>query len=506
MKKLRIIPLILLFILCAAYVQAAQIKVFVTDINAIGVQNGDEMKSTLRMLLSSRLNGDKIMVVGTAAEADVLVSGTYVTIGKVFSVDALVKTVSGKVLTRAFVQGESQDELIPAIGKLADKLTVELNRIYSSSPSMAGSAPAIASPGHAATHPAIESLKSGIIRNVQIIPAPAGEIIKAHNAEQDAGSWLSKRLNGAANLMAVGKSLPDGSREIFLAEARRISYYRQGQDMKLVTEAELGVDDKILSLDTIEGADGVLDIYVTVIRAEELASQVWQVKGDKLVLVADNLPWFFRSFRLAGGTKKLYVQAMGRTSDFFGNVAEANRSGSHITLMKTIPMPRFGNIYTFNQFRTNDGNTYTVVINPDGYLIVYDQDLKELWRSNDAFGGSELYFLKVDDDNVRTTGTKYRWEFMNMRIQVTAKGDILIGKNDGFWVLGNARSYKKGSVLCMFWNGSSLEEKWRTRDTQNYMPDYYFDDTSNELLMLQNVQRPGVSTRGASSLAIKKVE
>ncbi|MDA8429201.1 MAG: VCBS repeat-containing protein [Geobacteraceae bacterium] len=503
MKKLQIIPLVLMFILCAVYAHAAQIKVFVTDINAIGVQNKDEMKSTLRMLLSSRLNGDTIMVVGTAAEADVLVSGTYVTIGKVFSVDALVKTAAGKALTRAFVQGESQDELIPSIGKLANKLTVELNKIYSGSPALAGAVSASTSPAPAST---LQTPKSDIIRNVQIVPAPAGEIIKAHDAEQAAGSWLSQRLNGAANLMAVGKSLPDGSREIFLAEARRISYYRQGQSMKLVSDTELGVDDKILSLDTLEGTDGVLDIYVTVIRAEELASQVWQVKGDKLVLVADKLPWFFRSFRLAGGTKKLYAQAMGRTSDFFGNVAEASRSGSHITLVKTIPMPRYGNIYTFNQFRTNDGNMYTVVINPDGYLIVYDQALKELWRSNDTFGGSELYFLKVDDDNVRTTGNKYRWEFMNMRIQVTAKGDILVGKNDGFWVLGNARSYKKGSVLCMFWNGSSLEEKWHTRETQNYLPDYYFDDNRNELLMLQTVQRPGVSTRGASSLAIKKVE
>jgi hypothetical protein len=59
----------------------------------------------------------------------------------------------------------------------------------------------------------------------------------------------------------------------------------------------------------------------------------------------------------------------------------------------------------------------------------------------------------------------------------------------------------------MVWNGSSLEEKWRTRDTQNYMPDYYYDEGRNELLILQTVQRPGVmGGRGASSLAIKKVE
>jgi hypothetical protein len=58
----------------------------------------------------------------------------------------------------------------------------------------------------------------------------------------------------------------------------------------------------------------------------------------------------------------------------------------------------------------------------------------------------------------------------------------------------------------MVWNGSSLEEKWRTRDTQNYMPDFYFDEGRNELLLLQTVQRGGATGRGASSLSIKKVE
>ena len=169
-------------------------------------------------------------------------------------------------------------------------------------------------------------------------------------------------------------------------------------------------------------------------------------------------------------------------------------------------MPRYGTIYTFNQFKGRDGATFMTVINPDGYLIVYDQNNKELWRSNDPFGGSELYFQREDELHLRVTGNKYRWVFMNQRIQVSSKGEILVGKNDGFWVLGNSRTYKRGAVYCFAWNGSSLEEKWHTRETQNYMPDFFFDEARNELLILQTVQRPGISSRGASSLAIKKVE
>ncbi|MBL0224421.1 MAG: VCBS repeat-containing protein [Geobacteraceae bacterium] len=503
MKKLQAMLAIVMLLLCAVSVQAAQLRVFVADMNAIGVPNRDEMKATLQVLLSSRLSGDKIMAVGSAAEADVVVTGTYVTIGKVFSIDALAKTAAGRSITRSFVQGESQDELIPAVGKLAEKLSADLVKINA-----AGQIPAIS----AATVPAavapLAATKSDFIKyEQQVRPAPVGEFIKPVDYERsNSAGWQSKRLDGVANLMATGKSLPDGSREIFLGEARRLSYYRQGADMKLVAETEFRSSEKILSVDTVEAADGVLDIYVTIMRSAELDSQVWRVKGDALVQVAKGLPYFFRSFSLAGGPKKLYAQSMGRDTDFYGDIAEATLTGSKITLKNPVKMPRFGDLYSFNQFRDREGKTLSIVINRDNYLVVYDQNLQELWRSNDQFGGSELFFQK-DDANPLVTSDKFRSIYMNQRIQVTGKGEILVGKNDGFWVLGDARSYKKGAVYNMAWNGSSLEEKWRTRDTQNYMPDYYYDEGRNELLILQTVQRPGVmGGRGASALAIKKVE
>jgi hypothetical protein len=485
----------LLISLTAAPSFADQIRLFVSGIETVGVQNKDEMKAIVQTLLASRLNGAGISAVENLAEADVVVNGTYISTGKLFSVDAVAKTTAGKTLTRAFVQGEKPDDLIPSVGILAEKLSAELVKVYARDKSAAPVQGAVVTP-------AIE-----IPHKTNVVTAPVSDFIKPQaEAPRSSSDWISPRLTGAANLLALGTTLPDGSREIFLAEAHRLAYYRQSAVMKLVAEAELSPAGKIISLDTLQGSDGSVDIYVTIIRRNEPASQVWQVKGDKLVLVADKLPYFFRTANLSGGPKKLFVQTMGRNEDFYGTVAEATRSGSSITLKNTFAMPRYGTIYSFNQFRDRDGKTFTTVINPDGYLIVYDLQLKELWRSNDKFGGSELYFQKEDDLNLRLTGELTRWIFMNQRMQVSSKGEIVVGKNDGFWVLGNSRSYKRGAVYCLAWNGSSLEEKWRTRDTQNYMPDFIFDEVSNELLMLQTVQRPGMSERGASSLTIKKVE
>jgi len=216
-----------------------------------------------------------------------------------------------------------------------------------------------------------------------------------------------------------------------------------------------------------------------------------------------------RAIGLAGGPLKLYAQEQGRGDEqYYGDVYEAVLQGKKIVKKAKIVMPRYGNLYSFNQFKQQNGELLTVVYHENNYLVVYDKDQKEVWRSNDAFGGSELFYQVEDLDRVRVYGDKYRWYFMNQRIQVTAKQEVLVGKNEGFYVLGNARMYKKGAVYSLYWNGAALEEVWRTKDTQNYMPDFWFDETKSQLLLLQKTQREDVLTRtkGATALQIKKVE
>lgn len=505
MKNIIALFAVMLAALIAIPALAAPLKVFVSEMNAVGVQNRDELKLSLQTLLASRLNSDSITAVASPAEADVIVNGTFVAIGKVFSVDAMAKSVNGKTLTRSFIQGEGMDELIPAMGKLADKLSANLIKMQTSGQIMTiepKAPPTTFSMTRATPVPKADIVKSDIVKST-----PYEEIVRPKEMERTTSSgWQSKRLPGAANLIATGKTLPDGSREIFLAEDRRLSYYHQDENMNLVFATEFANNDKIISLDTIQGSDGRTDIYLTIMHGEELSSQIWQVADGKLTRVANDLPYYFRALTLSGGPQKIYAQAMGRNTEFYGDVAEVSRNGSVISLANPVKMPRVGNILTFNQFKDQEGRTFTVVINPDQYLVVFDESLNEVWRSSDKFGESELYYQKDNTENFRLTNDKYRWFFMNQRIQVTSKGDVLVGKNEGFWVLGNARSYKKGLVYCFRWNGSNLDEQWHTRETQSYMPDYYYDEARNELLILQTVQRPGITTRGAAALAIKKVE
>ena len=510
----RYLLLLCMLLLTVPAFGAGPLRVYVGEFNAVGVQGKDEVKTALQSLLASRLSSDKLLSVATAAEAELLVSGTYISIGKQYNIDAVAKSANGQTVTRTFVQGEGgQDALFGAVNSLAQKLSADLEGKLAagSIPRVAVGVPvtAVAAVPRTASPDIVRSgvsmADSGAIQR-----APQGDIIKPQSFYRGAPKQGEiKRLDGMFNLLAFGGVDTDGKRLLFMAQDRAVQLIREGESRPL-TGFSLGVNDKILAIDYVDAdGSGTPELYVTIVRGDEVASQVWELKNKKLVKLADNIPYFFRAIGLAGGPLKLYAQEQGRKEErYYGEVYEVALQGKKIVKKTKIPMPRYGNIYSFNQFRHQSGELLTVVYHEENYLIVYDKEQKELWRSNDAFGGSELFYKVEDDAMINPTTDKYRWFFMNQRILVTSQQEILVGKNDGFFVIGNARMYKRGAVYSLYWNGAALEEVWRTKDTQNYMPDFWFDEAKSELLLLQLTQREDVlmRTKGATALQIKKVE
>ncbi len=498
----RLILAFMMLLLALPVYAADPIRVYVSEFAVAGVQqNKDEMKTALQAILSAKLNNDRLTSVDNIRDAEVVAKGTYVVIGKHYSLDVVTKTAAGNVVARASQQGEGQENLIGTVSTLSDKMVAEVVKKADASaiPRLPLPPPLIpVAVAQAAPRRSGEIIRSGDAGQVRRVPE--GDIVRANRADKvNSRGWISKKINGVVNLLAVGKTLPSGEREVFLAEERKVTYYRLGEQMTAMASFEVSKNDKIMGLDAIDSdGNGEVELYVTVSNVEGLSSRIFETSGDKMVKIADNQQYFFRALAIAGGPKKLY------------GVYEAKKSGKGVKLGAKVLLPDNLNIMSFNQFKDADGRLLTVSINQDGYILVFD-GLKEVWRSNDNFGESELYFLRPDDPNkVRFTGSFERFIFLTQKVQVTAANEILVGKNDGFWgksIAGNSRTYKKGAVYSFAWNSASLEEVWRTRDTQNYMPDFYFDEQKSELLILQLVQRPTPFVdAGASVLAIKKVD
>lgn len=487
-KSLLPVVILVLLSLLPLSANAAQISVYVSDFVVYGAANGDLLKKTIPGLLASRLSGEDLLVVDNVADAGVVVAGSYTAIGGSFSLDAIARDTSGKVRVRAFAQGRGEPELIPAITRLAADLagkitgkpreipkeTVALAPVASTTPTTAP-----AEPAHVAPRTPTPD-----------VAAPA-DIVKSTGS-----TFLGGRLSGEAIGFALGRTLPSGEREIFLASRSSFQYCRQGEKMQLVQEVKVRGNQRILSLDTgdLDG-DGVPEVYVTIFDGTTLASQIWIPTGSGIEQKATELPYYFRSIALDGGKAKLYAQEISSGEDFYGSVGELAKTAKGYEIVNHLKLPRFGTLYTFNRFADAAGKKYYVVMNPDGYLIVSSELGEELWRTGDKFGGSETSFQRES-----------RWIFLDQRITVTPSGEVIVPKNSGIFSVGYNRAYSKSSVYCFAWNGSVLTEKWHTTEDQSYLPDYAYDPVRKELLLLEVIKKEGLFSSGASAFVVKKVD
>ncbi|MBU5614231.1 hypothetical protein [Geomonas azotofigens] len=489
MKRSLVATLILLgTLLAAAAASASTIRAYIAEFTVSPADNGN-LKNTLQRLLATRLAGDGIVTVDTPAEADVIVSGSYTTLGKMFSLDAIAKSAAGKQLGTAFEQGESMDVLIPAVGKVSGKLKGDIVKQFQPAAAALPEAPAKA--------PRADIVRPSVAQ--EVIKAPASsEIVRS---EATAG-WISQRLPGVYSGVATW-----GTKDFVTADDKGIHLYRPGGKLDLVTEVILPDRMKILALDAMgPEANGRVLVFVTIMDRESISSRIYALQNDTLKVVAEDIPYMFRTIAPYGGAKKLYAQQMGRNDDFYGDVYEASIVDKGVKLSNPIKMPRFANIFNFNLFRDQSGKSYLATFSDSGYLLVYSDTGEELWRSSDKFGGSETYFQRRDWENERTNMTPFRTRFIEQRITVTEKGEILVPQNSGFFVLGNLRSYSKYSVVNFAWNGSSLEEKWRTKQSQNYLADYSYNPASKELVLLEVAQKDTFGGKGGSVVRLLGIE
>jgi hypothetical protein len=505
MTRSKLMMCLLFIILCTSLnAWGGPLKLFVPEFRIAGSGAPDEMKATLASLFASRIEGDAVQVVDSAQVADATAAGSYSAIGKIFSIDLLVRDKVGKNIARAYEQGESADDVIPAVGRLAQKIGKELAKIASLEPATVS----VVKPSAPVT---AEIKSSSVIRPIApvVVPPPQSEIIRPDPVKKLAESgMIGQRLDGAMVAMAQGKTLPGDERELFLALEREIRLYRQGKTLALLAAvSDFRASEKILGIDSADlDGDGDLELYVTLVRGENLTSQVWSVANGNLVKVATDLPYFFRRVSVGNGKSKILAQGMGSDTDFQAEIGEVVKKGNAFEVR---PFRKFTSpisIYTIGWIDAGDGKLFSVSYSEDGYLVLKDDKNEELWRSSDRFGGSEEFFSREDQQNVRVTGELYRKAYLDQRIIATANGELIVPRNEGIWTTGTGRSFSKNSIYAFAWNGAVLDERWHTRESRHYLADYFYDEQRKELVLLEVIKKDGIIQKGASAISIKKVD
>ncbi|NJD91903.1 MAG: VCBS repeat-containing protein [Geobacter sp.] len=467
----------------AAIAGAEPLRTYIGSFNAVGTPNGAELKTLLPALLLSRLDPEVFTAVDRRDAAEAEITGSYVVFGKTFTLDATVKTIGGNLLAKGFEQGEREDDAPAALGKLAATLGKGV---------AAGQA------------------KVATARQPQPAIAPAAPSMPVTQAAADQGrlfreTWNSSPLDGALVAIACGKKLPSGERELFVASNRALFYYRLGNELKKIATAELPANTQIIALDAADiDNDGNMEIFVTAIDRETLASRVLTTAGDSLKTVAADLPYYFRSLTLSGSDRKIYAQQMSMESDFYGPVSEVVKSGDKFTTIRPLRLPENANIYTVSSLKQGTDSGFTV-ISSEGLLTALAPNGEQLWQSSDRFGGSETHFKREAEPSRSSSGDGFRWIFLQQRLYRTADGALLLPRNDGAMVAGNMRSFSKHSFHLLQWSGATFRELGQSSVRPGYLADYCFDPSSGELITLEVTQKEGLLTRGKSAISVVKV-
>jgi hypothetical protein len=483
---------------------AAPLKTYVAEFTLTGAPNRDELKVTLQGLLASRLNPSQVQLVDKPDKAELQLDGSYAQFGKMFSIDVLLKNLLNGTMTKVFEMGEGQDDMLPALGRVAQKIDRELAK----APAVAA-APAVAVPS---TVRAPSPLPAAAVAAPNVDPPGAkegtGYIVKSGAPALNApGVWTSDPMTGTFTSIALGRSLPSGELEIFMAGDHSIRYMRKGPELKLIAEIAVPVPAKILAIDSADlDRDGIPEIYVSIVDRNTLSSRVYLPSDTGLEQIAENQPWLYRGIGLEFKERTIFVQGVSSTGEYQSSIAALTKTGSFFGTQNSRALPRHGNIFNFSLFRDASGADKIIITDEDGYLIIYAADGNELWKSGDKFGGSESYFNYDSVAQLRGMTDKYRFNFREQRITAMPDGTLIIPLNEGNFVIGNNRSYSKHSLFGLQWSGSLLREVWHTRVAQSYLADYSYDTAKREIVLLEVVQHAGLFGTGKTVISINKLD
>lgn len=503
-RYFRIIILLLPLFLVVRPSHAAMVKAYVNRFSVSVTENRDELKHSLQTLLMSRLNSEEIQAVEKQTDAEIVIEGSYIVFGTVFSLDALIKTNAGLFIDRVFIQGDSQNDLIPAVTEMAQALQRSLRKW---NPSLARKGGDEKSVMVTEKVPAGKARK-GILPEAKSAPLPA--VVPAALPKQSKPvekPWESHRLPESLNGIAIGREIAGKGVEVFTSGERYVRYYLKGTKLQFLNAVMVAVDESIVGVDVADlDQNGVPELYVSILKGGVPASRVYLPENNQLKMIASDLPYLLRGVAIGGKEKKIYAQKMTAAGVLTGNVFELVMSGDRFTAENPLRLPMFGNLLNFNRFSGKKGEQNTVVGHPDGYLLVYSPDGKQLWKSRDKFGGSENAVCRPVTGETANSSTGGCTLARSPRLLVTRGGDIIVPRNTGLNGSGARGSYTKNNVLLLSWDGTSLKEKWRSGQSQHYLADLSFDERTGELLLLEVEPKEDSSGERGSRIVVRRVE
>lgn len=506
-------------------------RVSVSD--KIEVTSKETVLESLKKQEGKELAPADVYELGKLLNTDYVVWGSITKIGNSFSVDGkLVDIAARKSSIGVFTQSQGMDDLIPKITDFAQRInahilgTVPPALIQATGPATPAAAPPPPPTAQSSRESQIISgMKTGKKGTYTALINP--DFITGTGPLDKKNFWMSDRRPTEFTGMDIGDVNGDGLNETVIIDAKTIYIYqKKGDAFTLLQTIKGSASDNYMAVDVADiNQSGIKQIFVTNLRASTVDSFVLEYRDNKYVKIATGIRWFLRVINTSAGTPMLLGQANGIEKPFDTEIYEIVWSGSSYIQGKKQKIPRGLSVYGLTIDTMSEGGKDRVIaLNQDDYLCIYEPTEKPLWQLQ-TFGGSESLLWKSDEnfggsnlyvENSQAYEDSDKKTFINLRILTydtnkDGKREVVIVKNisSAARLFQNVKYFTAAEVYNLSWDGLGLLENWRTRRINGYVADYQFKDIDNDgenELVLALVLSTGPSLTGRSVVVAYKMQ
>lgn len=433
-----------------------------------------------------------LRLLGTSLQADYVLSGSLTALAGSLSLDSTLHTVSGASEPRTFyATAPREEEIIAAIDNLSWQIAEQA--FGKERPAAANAAPAVAAiPGqggqaadpYQTAHP--DRILMGQGATASSVLRPMGVVTGA------LGFTKSQTFTYGMVAMEVGDVDGDGQDEFVLASPYEVRIYRRF-DSRYQKIGQVALPHRY-AIHSVTMADlnnnGRQEIYLSAADAKEPNSMVLEWDGKEFVHLADGLAWYLRVVEIPGQGMVLAGQKAGLGSLTAKAVYRVTVSQGQVTQGDQILCGGM-NLFEFSLADLDGNGTLEVVaISQGDRLMVLTPSGKDLWISDDFYGGTTRFvggesFDEINKDLEHGRGNEARL-YIPARIVIRDMNndgllDVVVNKNlsSASRILSRVRSYPSGEIQALTWNGISLTELWRTRKIDGYISDYQLGKVEN---------------------------
>lgn len=344
--------------------------------------------------------------------------------------------------------------------------------------------------GFVTVHPETAYKKSVHVGTIADVP---GGSIKVSAKEGKKSLTIPREIR----IFAVGDIDGDGGDEIVVLMGRSLELYKvEGNKINKISSTSL---PSTIDCHAINAADldnnGRMELYVSGTDGLEVSSLIvdWD-KGKGFRIVTNNIPWYIRPIFVPGKGWQLAGQKRGKEKTVLvkPGVYMLSLDGQRVPKEGgRLLLPEEINLFDFVYADLDgDGALETVAIDKKEKMKVYNQANELLWVSKKTFGGSQVYIGPNRGEAVNEKDRKnYTADEDALREMVFVPGrmiatdvdsdgrqEIVINENtlSSLSIFDKLRIYNDGVIVGLAWDGTALNESWRTGSYRGYVAGFGF--------------------------------